>query len=151
MTAATLDALDYVPRSVLDHVAHQLSLPAPELATVCALYRSERTRFADQAWAWRHSGFHWPTPGDVAAVGEVLLAGTSATVDRHRFARRTREAPYARGCLIPRERDIEDWVRRAFSMSSSRTDGGSTRSCPRTFASESACGLTPGGCDAAGR
>ena len=53
MTATTLDALDYVPGAVLEHVARQLALPAPELATLRALYRNERTLFAHQAWTSR--------------------------------------------------------------------------------------------------
>jgi len=96
LTGTTLDGLDYVPRIVLQHVAQQLSLAAPELATLRALYRNERTRFAHQAWAWSHAGFHWPEPGDVAAIGEVLTAGASTTLDRHRLARQAREALYAR-------------------------------------------------------
>ena len=39
MTGTTLDALDHVPREVLAHVGQQLGQPAPELATLRALYR----------------------------------------------------------------------------------------------------------------
>ena len=113
LTATTLDALDYVPRPVLEHVAHQLGVQAPELATLRALYRNERTRFAHQAWASAYAGFHWRGATDVTAVGDVLIAGASTTLDRHRLARQAREALHSRGCLIPRDRDIEDWVRRA--------------------------------------
>jgi hypothetical protein len=38
-TGTTLDALDYVPRSVLEQVGNQLGMSAPELATLRALYR----------------------------------------------------------------------------------------------------------------
>ena len=58
MSATTLGALDYVPRSVLEHVARQLALHAPELATLRALYQNERTRFAHQACARAYGGFH---------------------------------------------------------------------------------------------
>src|SRR5260370_1225805 len=44
---------------------------------------------------------------------EVRLWDSAGTLDRHRLARAAREALFARGCLIPRGRDIGDWVRRA--------------------------------------
>ena len=101
MTATTLDALDYVPLPVLDHVARQLALRAPDVATLRALYGNERTRIARQAWAWEHAGFHWPESADVAAVGDILVAGAAVTLDRHRLARQAREALYSRGCDLP--------------------------------------------------
>ncbi len=45
MTGTTLDALDYVPRSVLGHVGEQLEMSAPELTTLRALYRRPMTLF----------------------------------------------------------------------------------------------------------
>jgi hypothetical protein len=38
MTGTTLDAFDYVPRAVLEHVGHQLGMSTPELTTLRALY-----------------------------------------------------------------------------------------------------------------
>jgi hypothetical protein len=66
LTGTTLDALDYVPRTVLDLLGRQLNLPAPQLATLRALYRRERTLFAHQSWACAHAGFRWPTAADRA-------------------------------------------------------------------------------------
>ena len=37
MTGTLLDAFDHVPREVLAHVGHQLSVPAPELTTLRAI------------------------------------------------------------------------------------------------------------------
>jgi hypothetical protein len=116
MTGTTLDAVDYVPNSVLRHVANALALPAPDIATLRAFYRREKTLFAHQAWAWKFAGFHWAEVVDVTAVVDALVAGTAVTLDRHRLARQAREELYARRCLIPRERDIEDWVRRAIQL-----------------------------------
>ena len=53
MTGTTLDALDHVPREVLAHVGQQLGQPAPELATLRALYRRRKTLFERQASAVR--------------------------------------------------------------------------------------------------
>jgi len=113
MTGTTLDALGYVPKSLMEYVAHQLMRPAPERATLRALYRNERTRFAHQAWACAHADLRWPEHTDVAAVAETLTAAAAVTLDRQRLARQAREALFARDCLIPAGRDIDDWVRRA--------------------------------------
>jgi Domain of unknown function (DUF4158) len=48
MTGATLDAFDYVPRAVLEHVGHQLEISAPQLTTLRALYRRQMTLFLHQ-------------------------------------------------------------------------------------------------------
>jgi hypothetical protein len=89
-----------------------LSLAAPELATLRALYRRQSTLFAHQSWACAYTGLHWPEAADVTAVIETLVSDSAGTLDRHRLARAAREALFACGCLIPRARDIEDWVRR---------------------------------------
>jgi hypothetical protein len=54
----------------------------------------------------------WPEVADLTAVIETLVSDSAGTLDRHRLARAAREALFARGCLIPRGRDIDDWVRR---------------------------------------
>jgi TnpA family transposase len=60
MAGTTLEAFDHLPREVLAHVARQLSLAAPELATLRALYRRRSTLFAHQSWACAYTGLHWP-------------------------------------------------------------------------------------------
>ncbi len=44
LTGTTLDAFDYVPRSVLDLVGRQLELPAPQLATLRAMWPTGKIR-----------------------------------------------------------------------------------------------------------
>lgn len=112
MTGTTLDSLDYIPGAVLKHLAKALALPAPDIATLRALYRREKTMFEHQAWAWSFAGFHWADSTDITVVVDALVTGTSVTLDRHRLARQAREELYSRRCLIPRDRDIGDWVRR---------------------------------------
>jgi hypothetical protein len=116
MTGTTLDALDYVPRAVLELVGNQLELSTPELTTLRALYRRPMTLFFHQRWACEHAGFHRHDAIDVTHVIDTLTSDSSVTLDRHRLARQAREALYARHCLIPAERDIEDWVRRAICL-----------------------------------
>jgi TnpA family transposase len=57
MTGTTLDAFDYVPRAVLEHVGHQLEISAPQLTTLRALYRRQMTLFLHQQWACEHAGW----------------------------------------------------------------------------------------------
>jgi hypothetical protein len=70
------------------------------------------TLFLHQRWACEHAGFHRHDASDVTHVIDTLLLHSSVTLDRHRLARQAREALYVRHCLIPGDRDIEDWVRR---------------------------------------
>jgi Domain of unknown function (DUF4158) len=121
LTGTTLDAFDYVPRSVLDLVGRQLELPAPQLATLRAMYRRERTLFAHQAWACAHAGFRWPDSTDMEGLHTSLITLANVTIDRARLARYAREYLYDRGCLISRGREIERQVRRAV-LAVERTD-----------------------------
>jgi TnpA family transposase len=113
LTGTTLDAFDYVPRAVLDLVGRQLELPAPQLATLRAIYRRERTLFAHQAWACAYAGFRWPAPADLEGLDASLIAFADVSVERPRLARHAREYLYSHGCLISRARDIDRRVRRA--------------------------------------
>jgi len=116
MTGSTLDALDYVPHAVLEHVGRQLNMPAPELTTLRALYRRGRTLFDHQTWVCEHCDFRRPETADVTAVLDALVAGSSVTLDRHRLARQAREELFSRRRLIPGDREIDEWVRRAIHL-----------------------------------
>jgi hypothetical protein len=116
MTGTTLDALDYVPPPVLEHVGRQLGMIAPELTTLRALYRRQMTLFLHQRWACEHAGFRRHEADDVTHVIDALLLGSSVTLDRHRLGRQAREVLYARHCLIPGGRDVEDWARRTIHL-----------------------------------
>jgi len=116
MTGTTLDSFDYVPRKVLDYLSQQLRVNGPELTSLRAIYRRQMTLFLHQRWACEHAGLSWPNAADIAQVVEALVAGSAVTLDRSRLARQAREELFARRCLIPRERDIEDWVRQAIHM-----------------------------------
>ena len=74
------------------------------------------TLFLHQRWACEYAGFHRHDASDVTHVIDTLLSDSSVTLDRHRLARQAREVLYARQCLMPGERDIEDWVRRAIHL-----------------------------------
>jgi hypothetical protein len=56
MTGSTLAAMDHVLRAVLKHLGTQLQGLAPEIATLRALYRVERTLYAHQSWACAYAG-----------------------------------------------------------------------------------------------
>ena len=114
MTGTTLDALDYVPRAVLEHLGSQLEFSAPELTTLRALYRRPMTLFLHQRWACEYAGFHRRDANDVTHQIDTLLSDSSVTLDRHRLAQQAREALYGRRCLNPGDQDIEDWVRPLF-------------------------------------
>ena len=110
MTGATLDAFDYVPRAVLEHVGHQLEISAPHLTTLRALYRRQMTLFVHQQSACEHAGFHRHEVNDVTHVIDALLSDSSVTLDRHRLAQRhaRREAARHRRRRIRLGRDFRE-------------------------------------------
>jgi hypothetical protein len=57
MSGRTLEVLERVPRALLEYVAKQLDVQAPEIATLRALYRRRRaTLYEHQAWAIEYLG-----------------------------------------------------------------------------------------------
>lgn len=113
MTGTTLDAYDYVPRSVLEFLGKQLKVRAPMLATLRALYRRRMTRFRHQAWACRYLGVTRWTPADEHTLLAALGQETTVTVDRDHLTLRAQEMLYTRRLLIPSRRSVERLVRRA--------------------------------------
>jgi len=113
MTGATLNALDYIPRELLDLLGKQLGHDAPMLATLRSLYRRRMSLFRHQSWALEYLGMHRFGPVDQAAALEALAYVARSTVDRDRLALRARECLYARGCCIPGRRVVDDLARRA--------------------------------------
>jgi hypothetical protein len=111
MTGSTLDALDYIPREVMQHVAKQLDLGPPALATLRALYRRAPTLFAHQSWACEFAGLRWPQASDVERTLSQVICDSETTFERHRLERRAREVLFARGCLISGDREIAALVR----------------------------------------
>ena len=57
MTGGTLDALQIVPSAALRHVAVQLHLPAPDIASLRAMYARRRTLYEHQQLARTATGF----------------------------------------------------------------------------------------------
>jgi hypothetical protein len=57
LTGTMLNSVEYVPGAVLRHLGSQFRLPVPDLATLRALYRREKTRLAHQHWAIEYGGF----------------------------------------------------------------------------------------------
>src|SRR5665213_175925 len=68
LTGASLHSMEYVPAAVLKLLGLQLGVPAPDLATLRALYRREMTRMAHQSWAIEYAGFR-----ALDSDGEALL------------------------------------------------------------------------------
>jgi hypothetical protein len=78
MTGTSLDAFDYVPRAVLEHLGHRLGMLAPELTTLRALYRRQMTLFLHQRWACEHAGCRRHDASDVTHVIDIGSPGRRA-------------------------------------------------------------------------
>jgi len=57
MTGCTLDAVQIVPLATLHHVASQMHLPAPDIASLRAMYARRRTLYEHQQLARMATGF----------------------------------------------------------------------------------------------
>ena len=70
MTGCTLDAVKIVPSAVLHHVAAQLHLTAPDIASLRAMYACRRTLYEHQQLARLATGF-----ADLTDAAERVLNG----------------------------------------------------------------------------
>ena len=101
MTGTTLRSLEYVPTSVLRHLGKQFRQPAPEIATLRALYRRRPTRFEHQRWAIQQCGLRKFDAGAEQRLTEHIKVRTHATLSRGRLEQAAREWLYKAYVTIP--------------------------------------------------
>ena len=121
MTGRTLDIFERVPSSLLDYVAKQLEVAAPNIATLRALYKRRRaTLFEHQAWAIEQQGMTRFEQSDAAKVliplGDLVRAGRS--IDQLQME--ARELLYERRWVIPGPRSVAALVRMAIQQVESK-------------------------------
>lgn len=112
LTGRALGSVAYVPTAVLHHLGRQFRGPAPDLATLRALYRREATRFEHHRWAIEYSGLMKLDERGQASLVRELHERTHGTLSRSRLVQLAREWLFRCCYLIPSHRWMSVFVRR---------------------------------------
>jgi len=111
MTGQTMSGIDRMPARLLAHLCQQLGVPAPDLATLRALYRRQRTRFEHRSWAMEVTGFRDYTANIPDGLYEECVQDAISGFDVMRVAGSVREGLYERRVAIPSSRAVMDIAR----------------------------------------
>ena len=90
LTGTALASVAYVPTVVLHLLGRQFRMPAPDLATIRALYRRRSTRFEHRSWAAAYFGLMRLDSRGEAALETDLRDRTRATLSRPRLEQHAR-------------------------------------------------------------
>jgi len=109
MSGRPLSALQRVPTDLLQHLGEQLAVPAPDIATLRAIYlRRRSTLFEHQAWAMSYLGMRRIQAGDaVTLVGPLTDVVRSGVFGDHLLAA-TRRILYEHHIVIPGDRRLSE-------------------------------------------
>jgi len=107
MSGCLLDALRIVPPSLWQHLGAQFAVPAPDLASLRALYRRAPTLIEHQQLACDTLRFRWVRERQRRALINALRGELACTDDRQKLLRFARRWLYAHRLLIVHER----WLR----------------------------------------
>jgi hypothetical protein len=115
MCGRPLDKLQRVPIPVLEHLSLQIGGPAPEIATLRAIYgRRRRTLYEHQQFALDTVGMtRFDLTADAPRVLDALCDQVRAGVDRDNLLAQTRVILYERRYVIPAPRTVGELAKRA--------------------------------------
>ena len=117
LTGRQLNSVHVLPQAVLTHLARQLAIEAPDIASIRALYRRERTLYEHQNFAADLLGFRpLHAPGERGLVAH--LRREAATVySPHALLSSAYRWLYEHRYFIPRRRRIQDRIRESIRHS----------------------------------
>ena len=107
MSGRHLPALERVPSSVLAYAAAEVGVPAPQLATLRAIYRRRMTLFKHQRLAESATGFSTAGEGQLRMLTAFLRRQAETELVRERLVLVARRWLYDRSFLIPGDRSLE--------------------------------------------
>ena len=113
MTGRLLEAVGMVPPTLWQHLGQQFEVPAPDLASLRAMYRRRRTLFEHQELACETLGFHWLAEPQRRALMRVLREELARTRDRARLLQFARGWLYEHRLIVPRERELRMMIAKA--------------------------------------
>lgn len=130
MSGRPLNSARVVPASLLAHLGRELSIAAPDLASVRALYARGRTLFDHQQQACECLGFSWMTEHQRRALVRVLRDEVARCADRERLLIHARQWLYEHRLVIVHDRAIRALVAAALVELDSETAAAIRASVP---------------------
>ena len=117
MAGRPLSAFNVLPAKLLAYIGIQLSLPAPTLATLRAMYKRRSTLYEHQAWAIRTLGFTYDTERQRAMLLAAIRknAVTARSIDT--LVDVGNQWLYEHKIIHPGDRPVRDIARRAYAES----------------------------------
>jgi hypothetical protein len=106
MSGRLLDAVRIVPPALWKHLGNQFAEPAPDLASLRAMYRRRRTLFDHQDLACQVLEFRPLLEAQRRALVRSLRRELTRTFDRLRLLTYARQWLYERKLLVMREKDL---------------------------------------------
>jgi hypothetical protein len=116
MSGRLLDAVRIVPPALWKHLGNQFGEPAPDLASLRAMYRRRRTLFDHQELACQALGFRTLIEAQRRALVRALRRELTQTFDRLRLLTNARQWLYERKLLVMREKDLRAIISSAISQ-----------------------------------
>ena len=117
MTGCTLDAVQIVPATALHHVAAQLHLPAPDIATLRAMYARRRTLYEHQQLARTATSFVELTDAAERVLNGQLRREAEVLFTVERLIESAQLWLYTHQYLIPGHRRLRKLARSAIRYS----------------------------------
>jgi TnpA family transposase len=113
LTGRPLASLESVPAALLRHLRKHLQIETPDLTSLRALYRDERTLFKHQRAAAKLLGFRDFSRGRQGALSRHLQGEASRTLSTSLLLLRARQWLYELKVLVPGERVLRRHVHQA--------------------------------------
>jgi TnpA family transposase len=110
MSGRVLDAVRIVPAALWRHLGEQLHVPAPDLASLRAMYRRGKTLFEHQHLACEALGFRWLSEPQRRALVRALRQELTRTRDRQRLLVFARRWLYDHQLIIMHERSLRSAI-----------------------------------------
>lgn len=107
MTGRPLAALERIPSVILEFVADHAGVPAPQIATLRAIYRRRMTLFAHQRLAAEAIGWRTAEDGVLRMLTAFLRRQAETEISRPDLVRQARRWLYDRSYVLPGERLLE--------------------------------------------
>lgn len=107
LSGTKLDSINVLPRDLLKHVSAQLGLPAPTIASLKRLYKSERTKMKQLAWAMDRLGWQKPAFDADRQLADYLDQVAAAAISKQELLDKARRWSYDHKYLLRAESAYE--------------------------------------------
>lgn len=107
LSGTKLDSINVLPRDLLKHVSAQLGLPAPTIASLKRLYKNERTKMKQLAWAMDRLGWQKPTFDADRQLANYLDQVAAAAISKEELLDKARRWSYDHKYLLRAESAYE--------------------------------------------